>query len=89
MKLYYKLYSCHSVSQWVTFPVIPVAVASAAFLSLSAGVSVHTDWSPSSACVERNFLGPKPKYKKSQWCRTHTNSKAIALEICDVESYIV
>ena len=37
-----------------------LSLAAAAFLAFSAGVSVHTDRSPSSVCVERNFLGPAP-----------------------------
>ena len=37
-----------------------LSLAAVAFLAFSAGVSVHIDRSPSSVCVERNFLGPNP-----------------------------
>lgn len=30
------------------------------FLALSAGVSVHTDWSPTSMARARNLRGPRP-----------------------------
>ena len=48
-----------------------LSLAAAAFLAFSAGVSVHTDRSSSSVCVEQNFLGPNPVAQHSSYNYTY------------------
>ena len=59
-------YSDYVTVTYITFLyTCSLSLAAVAFLAFSAGVSIHTDRSPSSVCVERNFLGSNPVVQHS------------------------